>query len=794
MAIPMNIPMSPIMNPNEQSYFKNFNLNLNLFAQEQIIYENSINHFKENIYNYGKNFSVIFNDKTKDENLKNLYDLIKNKILLLNYNLINSKKVEINISTFSRNSKIKIINIKFSYKEKKESLVYILNISKSILNNKITIKIKKNSNSYKFYNINKLIVNSLIDENIFDLIKNLKIYHKFIDKFQKIKDLSKLYQKYKKYILKNYIFFDNNNKEIKKSKLVNNSNIFDCNYQELLIYINDEKKIKNEENKRISNYSFDFLYMSIIVKNLYELLNFIKHKIYFILMNQYIFSENVSIRNFELLFNNYFKFYNKNINSYVKEYNNIFVVVLNNKNKLNINYSKFILGSFTLDETSRNKSPIDQTFFSPKNSIVNTLKINNQNLNIKINNILVKYNKFGLIRLNLIKLLEEENNLFTNIRQNLELYKKIFHDELFDKNNNVNKINHIFCKILNYYLKELKKSNLLKFICFTKENNLNKLYCNLAKNLKNKKDLYIGYLTIDLNTFIKSKFVTYQNFSVNNLNKNLNTIFPSNFVRTRNNTIKINQDLLLISLFENRKTYKNTSKFITIINSYIKRVQPYLIVICSIKPNFKTNFESILKSELNKKYDYLAPNLSKKFKTVIFYNKEHTSNKNLAINDELKSTSLNNESIYNQITIENEKTKKFIFINGNDNIKNLIDEYNLVDKYNDGYNIFLLGIIQNYEKQLFSKKFNIEQESKQKMSLINKTKIEIRKKKQEKIELFYKKLQYSMNRQIDNQSIIYIPQKNQLIIKDLKKVIKIKKEKEINTNTNPICLKVNLKL
>ena len=219
-----------------------------------------------------------------------------------------------------------------------------------------------------------------------------------------------------------------------------------------------------------------------------------------------------------------------------------------------------------------------------------------------------------------------------------------------------------------------------------------------------------------------------------------------------------------------------------------------MIVICSIKPNFKTNFESILKSELNKKYDYLAPNLSKKFKTVIFYNKEHTSNKNLAINDELKSTSLNNESIYNQITIENEKTKKFIFINGNDNIKNLIDEYNLVDKYNDGYNIFLLGIIQNYEKQLFSKKFNIEQESKQKMSLINKTKIEIRKKKQEKIELFYKKLQYSMNRQIDNQSIIYIPQKNQLIIKDLKKVIKIKKEKEINTNTNPICLKVNLKL
>jgi len=80
------------------------------------------------------------------------------------------------------------------------------------------------------------------------------------------------------------------------------------------------------------------------------------------------------------------------------------------------------------------------------------------------------------------------------------------------------------------------------------------------------------------------------------------------------------------------------------------------------------------------------------------------------------------------------------------------------------------------------------------MSLINKTKIEIRKKKQEKIELFYKKLQYSMNRQIDNQSIIYIPQKNQLIIKDLKKVIKIKKEKEINTYTNPICLKVNLKL
>jgi hypothetical protein len=77
--------------------------------------------------------------------------------------------------------------------------------------------------------------------------------------------------------------------------------------------------------------------------------------------------------------------------------------------------------------------------------------------------------------------------------------------------------------------------------------------------------------------------------------------------------------------------------------------------------------------------------------------------------------------------------KKFIFINGNDNIKNLIDEYNLVDKYNDGYNIFLLGIIQNYEKQLFSsKKFNINQESKQKMSLINKTKIKIRKKKQRK--------------------------------------------------------------
>ena len=220
-----------------------------------------------------------------------------------------------------------------------------------------------------------------------------------------------------------------------------------------------------------------------------------------------------------------------------------------------------------------------------------------------------------------------------------------------------------------------------------------------------------------------------------------------------------------------------------------------MIVICSIKPNFKTNFESILKSVLDKKYDYLAPNLSKKFKTVIFYNKEHTSNKNFAINDELKSTSFNNKSIYNQITIENEKPKKFIFINGNDNIKNLIDEYNLVDKYNDGYNIFLLGIIQNYEKQLFSsKKFNINQESKQKMSLINKTKIEIRKKKQEKIQLFYKKLQNSINRQIDNQSIIYIPQKNELIIKDLKKVIKIKKEKEINTNTNPICLKVNLKL
>jgi len=793
MATSMNTPISPNMNPNEKSYIKNFNLNLNLnlnlFAQEQIIYENSINHFKQNIYNYGKNFSEIFDVETTDGNLKNIYDLIKNKILLLNYNLINSKKVEINISTFSYSSNIKTINIKFIYNSKEESLVYTLNISKSTLKNKITIKIKNNSNSNNFYNINKLILNSLIDENIFDLIKNLKIYQKFINEFEKIKDLSKLYKKYEKYILKNYIFFDNNNKEIKKSKLVNNSNIFDCNYQELLIYINDEKKIKNEENKRISNYSFDFLYMSIIVKNLYELLNFIKHKIYFILMNQYIFSKNVSIRDFELLFNDYFKFYNKNINSYVKEYNKIFVVVLNNKNKLKLNYSKFILGSFTLDETSKNKSAINQTFFSPKNSIVNK----NYNIQQNINNILVKYNKFGLIRLNLKKLLEEENNLFTNIHKNLELYKKIFHDELFDKNNNVNKINHIFCKILNYYLKELKKSNLLKFICFTKENNLNKLYCNLAKNLKNKKDLYIGYLTIDLNTFIKSKFVTYQNFSVNNLNKNLNTIFPSNFVRTRNNTIKINQDLLLISLFENRKTYKNTSKFITIINSYIKRVQPYLIVICSINPNFKTNFESILKSVLDKKYDYLAPNLSKKFKTVIFYNKEHTSNKNLAINDELKSSSYN-KSIYNQISIENEKTKKFIFINGNDNIKNLIDEYNLVDKYNDGYNIFLLGIIQNYEKQLFSKKFNIEQESKQKMSLINKTKIEIRKKKQEKIELFYKKLQYSMNRQIDNQSIIYIPQKNQLIIKDLKKVIKIKKEKEINTYTNPICLKVNLKL
>ena len=785
----MNTPISPNMNPNEQSYFKNFYLNLNLFAQEQIIYENSINHFKQNIYNYN-NFSKIFDVIPKDNNLINLFNLIKNKILLLNYNLINSKKVEINISPQRTDNK-KIINIEFIYNEKKELLVYTLNISKSTLKNKITIKIKNNSNSNNFYNINKLILNSLIDENIFYLIKNLKIYHKFIDKFQKIKDLSKLYKKYEKYILKDNTFFDNQNKQIKKSKLINNSNIFDCNYQELLIYINDEKKIKNEENKRISNYSFDFLYMSIIVKNLYELLNFIKHKIYFILMNQYIFSENVSIRNFELLFNDYFKFYNKNINSYVKEYNKIFVVVLNNKNKLKLNYSKFILGSFTLDETSKNKSAINQTFFSPKNSIVNK----NYNIQQNINKILIRYNKFGLIRLNLKKLLEEENNLFTNIHKNLELYKKIFHDELFDKNNNVNKINHIFCKILNYYLKELKKSNLLKFICFTKENNLNKLYCNLAKNLKNKKDLYIGYLTIDLNTFIKSKFVTYQNFSVNNLNKNLNTIFPSNFVRTRNNTIKINQDLLLISLFENRKTYKNTSKFITIINSYIKRVQPYLIVICSINPNFKTNFESILKSVLDKKYDYLAPNLSKKFKTVIFYNKEHTSNKNLAINDELKSTSLNNKSIYNQISIENEKTKKFIFINGNDNIKNLIDEYNLVDKYNDGYNIFLLGIIQNYEKKLFSsKKFNIEQESKQKMSVINKTKMEIRKKKQEKIELFYKKLQYSMNRQIDNQSIIYIPQKNQLIIKDLKKVIKIKKEKEINTYTNPICLKVNLKL
>ena len=803
---------SPISN-----YLNDFQLELKLFKDKDTIFDNLITKFKKQLFDYGKDITNIFSN----ENENKLFNFIKSKFLLLNYNLIFDDNINISyidgkqIEKTRKNDYKKEIQIEFKNK-KNENIIINYKLTLIQKSNKIILKIFLIDET-NIDGIQNIIKNNLIEYDIFELINHLEIYKRITKEYSKIKDIHKkdnkiLKKKYKQILI--YNFLNKSEEELKKSKLVTyNESIgsYNCNYINLLTYINNEKNIKKNESKIIRSYSFDFIYMLNIIKNLFILLNFLKQKIYFILFNEYVFEKDLELKSFELLFDNYFKYYyDVNINIDIKNFDNDFFIVLNNKKKLKKNYSKIILGSFNFDNINFTKSKISNLINNNLDKNLNSLKLyKNEDIINNLNDILNKYTKFGLIKINSLNDLLNDNNLFVNIKKQLDVYKDIFNKELFNKNNTKKDINSILCKILNYYLVLLKKSVLLKFICFTKNNNLNKLYCNLGKILKNKKDLYIGYFTIDLTSFYKTNFISYKNFKSNNLNKNLNTIFPSNFVRLRNNTIKIDKDLLLISINDNYKKNKESDKFKNIIHSYIQRIQPFLIVICIKISKINKNFNSPLKNSIDDTYNFFS-HISKNFKTIIYYKKDSITNsfnnKKLLIKNEKESESITNKSIYYEIIIEsNNKSKKFIFINSNDKLKNLIYEYNLINKFNDNFNIFLLGniglskdIIKSYMKKVnYDKKNNINSNKNKK--IINKEKNAIKKEKEQKVFYFFEKLNKSIKNQLsinksNEKSIFYIPQDKELIIRDIKKIVKINKNREIDTPDNPICLKVNLKL
>jgi hypothetical protein len=496
-----------------------------------------------------------------------------------------------------------------------------------------------------------------------------------------------------------------------------------------------------------------------------------------------------------------------------------------------------------------NKSP------HSNNSLIKLNTNFNENEIKKIESELQKFNKFGLEKD--LEILIKNNNIFTYILQNYNLYIQVFKNEL--ELNISKEWYNMFCLILNNYLKTNGKDDLLKFICIIDKNNSNKLICYLVKNenMNKKKDLYLGYFIINLVNFFKTNFVSYEGFNIKNLNKNLNTIFPSNFIKKKNNIIKLNKDLLLVSYNEYQDKYNNSDKFINILNTYIQRVNPLVIVICTQESNYKnikwrskifsnTNFQSILQPKLND-YHKLLDNITKKSmdtftsRTLIYYKNNDVINISNKISNnlskvlikKLKNNKIDYEHIYNEISIQYEdKIKKFIFINGgnkkdNTKIKDLIDKFKLLDKYKNNFNIFLLGEIKNertgqYLNPFANKKTNIKKEKTK--SLTKLTIEEIQRKKHNKIESFYNNLQKSINKQVKKntriqQSIFYMTQKKELIMKDIKIINKkIRQQKttlqkitpnfakntlgisknikrKINSPSNyPICLKVNLKL
>ena len=816
------------MNTNNKPIYNNISFDLNLFQKETILYNNATQNFLSDA---------------------DLLVTIKNSLVLLNYNLIKKEDLEINnVSTslirtkrtFSSNVSKTIV---IKYKKEKQ-----LNFRLTLKNKELTIKcINDNALIQSFI---ESVKQNLIDSDVLEIIDQInktanENYKNILINYSNIQNFSKKYKKDK--INEKIVIFEKND--------LYNENKY--NYTEFLNYLN--KGLKENEKKTISSYSINYYYALNLSKNLSTLLEFLKVKIYYILIKDFTFKKKaVTINDLQLLFNNYFNYFNLKINTNVIQDNDKYAIIINNHlNKNQTNYSKVILGDFTINSFNQ-KSKLNFMKYLKNNSSSsnNAIKLNetfDENEIKKIESELQKFNKFGLEKD--LETLIKNNNIFTYIFQNYNLYTKVFNNEL--QLNLHKEWYNMFCLILNNYLKTNGKDDLLKFICIIDKNNSNKLICYLVKNenMNKKKDLYLGYFIINLVNFFKTDFVSYEGFNIKNVNKNLNNIFPSNFIKEKNNIIKLNKDLLLVSYNENQNKYNNLDKFINILNTYIQRVKPLVIVICTQESNYKnikwrskifsnTNFQSILQPKLTD-YHKLLDNTTKKSmdtftsRTLIYYkndvinisNKIHTNLSKVLIKK--INNKIDYQHIYNEISIQYEdKIKKFIFINGgnkkdNTKIKDLIDKFNLLNKYKNNFNIFLLGEIKNerrgqYFNPFANKKTNIKKEKTK--SLTKLTIEEIQRKKHNKIESFYNNLQKSINKQVKKnttiqQSIFYMTQKKELIIKDIKIINKkIRQQKtilqkitpnfakntlgisknikrKINSPSNyPICLKVNLKL
>lgn len=530
---------------------------------------------------------------------------------------------------------------------------------------------------------------------------------------------------------------NNKNKTPKKIFVVqevDNNIIINDIKQDLIDYINEYKKGDDKKNKFIYWYIFNKIY------HYYQIYIYLESRINNIfilpqnLQSEFIISNNNQYdlqKLFDIYLGNLFSLKNNNfkIDNIKKEENSVSYISYFQYNEKKILYSYFNL--ITNDNNV---------------SIKNIKYFNNINEFSKSNyiNLLEEYNTLGIKKKSkddLITFINEEVSDISEIiyKEYFLEYLKIFNNNNLNNNNNNVKIKKAFLKIFNKYLDD----NNLNFIF--KLNNNNNFTYDLYQNKKK-----LGFFTINIEKInnedleiSKSKYNSIMNITIENIfqNKGILHSMPSNHIIPKNIITKKSDNLLILSYNELGQSY--TDEDIFLIKEYINRIEPAIIVIGTQESAIKTtnikiekigynnvkHFQHLLKKNIQEKYSLLdkfnAGTKGLKFLNPVYTNRNvrtriyiHNKKCSKTNNDKfkikiLKSKKSKNSEIYKGsilygLDIElNGNIKRFIFVNSHlcyksnnkktdrsDNLIKLIDEFQLIESYKNGTNIFFFGDLE----------------------------------------------------------------------------------------------------
>ena len=563
---------------------------------------------KLNIYS---NYKYKFN-YNNDKFYSNDFNIKKNSLIYMNYDLIYKKNIFFNFFNNNLNNIDKfnfffnkIITFKnknnYFYDKNNYNIKYlnVLNLIKT--KNNLYFNIKKN---YKGLNYKSEILKAIVLINSINISIKKKLIKNYKIKFYNYKSKKKEYV-YNKFINIDFFnsYLNNNFKKIKKIKLKNNIYLLKKNFN---ITYSDIKK-NNNNNKLIININKYLINTNLFIlkkklftnfqfSNFYSLILFqiFKKHNYNFIYNQNILNKNsFLIQEYYLSYINLFKYkfikywYNKNFISY-DEYNIIKFLFLdfNYKNSYYYNYKlkskkNLILSKINLLINFKNiYNLISISFFTNIN-----LKKNKFN-NIIFNLLNKSYNLLSLKYITK-KYLKLKNNNYNN-------YLKIYKFNNFINNNKINKKSFFKTNLtLNKYFQiffiksEFYRKNELPYWFFNKNKNLKKLY--IQSNYTSNLNLFLYY---------------------NNKSKEfLETAIP---LIIQNYRIQQKYNLIFYKKLKNKKIQKKINKYFILKNNYSEIKLFYLW-------RWYFLFLTHINTNINlKNNDYLQKNIIKKKDTLFF--------------------------------------------------------------------------------------------------------------------------------------------------------------------------------